>query len=52
MPADLDSPAVAALVAQAIAPHADVLARAVPLRTVIKAEVAKQRPRRHAPAKA
>lgn len=51
-PADLDSPAVAALVAQAIAPHADALARAAPLSTVIKAEVAKQRPRRPTAAKA
>jgi len=51
-PADLDSPAVAALVAQAIAPHADALARAAPLATLIKAEIAKQRPRRPAPAKA
>jgi hypothetical protein len=47
-PADLDSPAVAALVAQAIAPHADALAQAAPLATVIKAEVEKQRPRRPA----
>ena len=51
-PADLDTPAVAALVAQAIAPHADALARAAPLSTVIKAEVAKQRSRRPAVAKA
>lgn len=47
-PADMDSPAVAALVAQAIAPHADALAAAAPLSTVIKAEVDKQRPRRPA----
>ena len=47
-PADIDSPAVAALVAQAIAPHADALAAAAPLSTVIKAEVEKQRPRRPA----
>jgi len=51
-PADLDAPAVAALVAQAIAPHADALARAAPLSTVIKAEAATQRPRRPAAAKA
>ena len=51
-PADLDAPAVAALIAQAIAPHADALARAAPLATVIKAEVDKQRPRRPAAAKA
>ena len=47
-PADLDAPAVAALIAQAIAPHADALAKAAPLATVIKAEVDKQRPRRPA----
>ena len=47
-PADMDSPAVAALIAQAIAPHADALAAAAPLSTVIKAEVQKQRPRRPA----
>ena len=51
-PADLDSPAVAALIAQAIAPHRDALAAAAPLSTVIKAEVEKQRPRRPAAAKA
>ena len=51
-PADLDSPAVAALVAQAIAPHREALAAAAPLSTVIKAEVEKQRPRRPASAKA
>ena len=48
-PADLDSPAVAALIAQAIASRADALAAAPPLSTVIKAEVEKQRPRRPAP---
>ena len=47
-PADLDSPAVAALVAQATAPHAEALAAAPPLATVIKMEVAKQRSRRPA----
>jgi hypothetical protein len=47
-PADIDSPAIAALIAQAIVPHADALARAAPLSTVIKAEVDKQRPRRPA----
>jgi len=50
-PADLDSPAVAALVAQAIAPHRDALAAAAPLSTVIKAEAEKQRPRRPAASK-
>ena len=44
--ADLDSPAVAALIAQAIAAHCDALADAPPLATVIKMEVEKQRPRR------
>ncbi len=47
-PADLDSPAVAALIEQAIAPHTEALAGAAPLSTVIKAEVEKQRPRRPA----
>ncbi|MEO5685797.1 MAG: DUF1801 domain-containing protein [Burkholderiaceae bacterium] len=51
-PADLDSPEVAALIAQAIAPHREALAAAPPLGTVIKMEVEKQRPRRHAAAKA
>ena len=51
-PADLDAPAVAVLIAQAIAPHRDTLAAAAPLATVIKAEVEKQRPRRAASAKA
>jgi len=51
-PADLDSPAAAALIAQAIAPRRDALAAAPPLATVIKAEVEKQRPRRPASAKA
>jgi hypothetical protein len=50
--ADLDSPAVAALIAQAIAPHRDALAAARPLATVIKMEVEKQRPRHPASAKA
>jgi len=45
-PADLDAPAVAALIAQAIAPRAQALAAAAPLSTVIKMEVDKQRPRR------
>ena len=45
-PADMDTPAVAALIAQAIASRADALAGAAPLSTVIKAEVEKQRPRR------
>ena len=47
-PADMDSPAVAALIAQAIATRAVALADAPPLATVIKAEVEKQRPRRPA----
>ena len=51
-PADVDSPAVAALVAQAVAPHADALAAAGPLTTVIKAAVEKQRSRRPAAAQA
>ena len=50
-PADLDSPAVAALIGQAVAPHRDALAAAAPLATVIKMEVARQRPRRPATAK-
>ena len=51
-PADLDSPAVAALIDQAAAPYRDALASAPPLTTVIKMEVEKQRPRRPAAAKA
>jgi hypothetical protein len=51
-PADMDAPAVAALVAQAIATRRDALAAAPPLSTVIKAEVDKQRPRRPATRKA
>ena len=51
-PADLDAPAVAALIAQAVAPHREALAAAPPLSTVIKMEVARQRPRRPASAKA
>jgi len=51
-PAELDSPAVAALIAQAIAPRAQALAAAPPLSTVIKTEVACQRPRRPAARKA
>jgi hypothetical protein len=47
-PADMDSPAVRVLIAQAVAPHAHALASAPPLATVIKAEVGKQRPRRPA----
>ena len=49
--ADLDAPAVAALIAQAIAPHRAALAAAAPLTTVVKAEVEKQRPRRPAATK-
>ncbi len=48
-PADMDSPAVAALIAQAMAPHRDALAAAPALSTVIKMEVEKQRSRRPAP---
>ncbi len=51
-PADLDSPAVAALIAQAVESRRDALAAAAPLSTVVKAEVHKQRPRRPAPAAA
>ena len=51
-PADMDAPAVAALIAQAIATRREALAAAAPLSTVIKAEVEKQRPRRPASAKA
>jgi hypothetical protein len=50
-PADMASPAVTALIAQAIAPHREALAAAPLLATVIKMEVEKQRPRRP-PAKA
>ena len=49
-PDDIDSPAVAALIEQAIAPHRAALAAAPALATVIKAEVEKQRPRRPATA--
>ena len=49
-PADMDTPAVHALIEQAIAPHRAALDAAPPLSTVIKAEVAKQRPRRPAAA--
>ncbi len=45
-PADLDAPAVAALIAQALRPHHDALAAAPPLATVVKMEAARQRPRR------
>ena len=47
-PADMATPAVAALIAQAIATRCDALAAAAPLSTVVKAEVGKQRPRRPA----
>ena len=43
-----DSPAVQALIAQAIAPHALALAAAPPLATTVKMVVDKQRPRRPA----
>ena len=51
-PADMGTPAVAALIEQAIASRRDALAVAAPLSTVIKAEVEKQRPRRPTAAKA
>ena len=51
-PVDMDAPAVAALIAQAIATRREALAAAAPLSTVIKMEVARQRPRRPASAKA
>ena len=44
--ADLDSPGVVALIARAIAAHAEALSGAPVLCTVIKAEVEKQRARR------
>ena len=47
-PAEIDSPAVAALIAQAAEPWRDALAAAAPLATVIRMEVANQRPRRPA----
>jgi hypothetical protein len=46
--ADIDTPAIAALIAQASVPHRDALAAAAPLCTVIKTEADKQRPRRPA----
>jgi len=49
-PADMDTPAVLALIEQAIGPHRSALDAAPPLSTVIKADVARQRPRRPAPA--
>lgn len=49
-PADLDAAPVRALIEQAIAPYRPALAAAPPLSTVIKAEVARQRPRRPAAA--
>jgi len=47
-PADMDKPVIAALIAQAVAPHRNALAAALPLSTVIKTEADKQRPRRPA----
>ncbi len=47
-PSDLDSPAVAALIAQAALPRAAALAAAPALSTVVKMVSAKQRPRRPA----
>ena len=53
-PADMDSPAVVALIEQAVAPYREALAAAPPLVTVVKMEVEKQRLRRpgSAPTKA
>jgi hypothetical protein len=51
MAADMDAPAVRALIEQAVAPHRPALAAAPALSTVIKAEVARQRPRRPAAAR-
>jgi len=48
-PADIDTPAVRALIEQAIAPHRPALDAAPPLSSVIKAEVGRQRARRPAP---
>ena len=45
-PDDLDRPDVLQLIAQAVAPHAQALAAAQPLQTVVKSVSAKQRPRR------
>ena len=45
-PEDLDSPSVHALVAQALTTLSPALAKAPPLRTIIKSVSAKQRPRR------
>jgi hypothetical protein len=50
-PGELDSPAVKALLKQALAPHAAAFAAAPPLTTVVKSISAKQRSRRP-PAKA
>jgi hypothetical protein len=50
-PADLDTPDVQALIAQAARDHAAALAGAPPLASVVKMVVAKQRPRRPAAAK-
>jgi hypothetical protein len=47
-PGDLDSPAVKALLRQALMPHAAAFAAAPPLTTVVKSVSAKQRPRRPA----
>jgi hypothetical protein len=47
-PAQIDTPAVRALIAQAARPHAPAFRRAPALTTIVKAVVAKQRPRRPA----
>jgi hypothetical protein len=49
-PADLDSPAVLALIRQAVAPHQAAFLAAPRLGTVVKMVAPKQRPRRPAPA--
>jgi hypothetical protein len=50
-PADLDTPQVQALIDQAVRRHASDLAKAPTLSSTVKMVVAKQRPRRPAPAK-
>lgn len=46
--ADIDAPAVRALIDQSIVPHAAALHAAPPLSTIVKPAAAKQRPRRPA----
>jgi hypothetical protein len=45
-PGTFDDPAVQAVLAQAIAPHAQALSAAPPLSTTVMMAAAKQRPRR------